>query len=164
MDNGLIVYYDGESYGLKDKDMNTLIRAKYDRLGEMPDDVYDMPALFVAVKGDKMGVIDKDDKVIVPFDQTMAFALDEDRFLVGNEKSCAIVDLNNKDVSKDNFKKVSSETCYSVTSNYYDAEGAAKNLACYITANSCFDAKAVMCLRSLLIRQFRPRAVRAAIM
>ena len=86
MDNGLIVYYDGESYGLKDKDMNTLIRAKYDRLGEMPDDVYDMPALCVAVKGDKRGVIDKEDKVIVPFDQTMAFALDEDRFLVATRK------------------------------------------------------------------------------
>lgn len=141
VDNGLIVYYDGESYGLKDKDMNTLVRAKYDRLEEMPDGVYDMPALFVAAKGEMMGVIDKEDKEIVPFDQKGAFVLGEDRFLVGNEKSCAIVDLNNKDVSKDNFKNVSTESCYSVTSNYYDAEGAAKNLACYITANSCFDAK-----------------------
>ena len=141
MDNGLIVYYDGESYGLKDKDLNTLVRAKYDRLEQMTSFVYDMPALFIAEKGDMMGVIDKDDKEIVPFDQKVAIVLSEDRFLVGNDKSCAIVDLKNKDVSKDNFKKISTETCYSVTSNYYDAEGAARNLASYITANSCFDAK-----------------------
>lgn len=142
--DGLAVYTDGESYGLKDKKGEVVMRAKYQQLtyNAPVAALYDVPQLYTAEKNDKYGIVDKDDNEVIPFDYEVALPLTDERFLVGERKSVSIQDKEKKDVSKDNFKSVSSVACLFVRSNYFDAEGIAKNYAAHISGAAFFGVKA----------------------
>ena len=66
--NGVIVFMDGDAYGLKNEKGEIVIRAKYDELIPLTkiNDKY-----YLAKKQEKYGVVDKDDNVIIPFDYTI---------------------------------------------------------------------------------------------
>lgn len=67
--NGYAVYTDKDGkYGVADKNGESVIRAKYDMLENFGD------GKFRAKRNDKWGVIDKDDKEILPFEYAYIYA------------------------------------------------------------------------------------------
>ncbi len=141
--DGIAVYYDGESYGLKNKKDEVVVRAKFQNLYPyFFAGLYKSVPLYVAKKNDKYGIIDVEGNELAPFEFEDATVLTESRFLLGEKENLSLQDNEKKDVCKENFKRVSTSGNASVESNYFDAEGVAKNYAAHIAGATFFGVKA----------------------
>lgn len=114
--NGMIIYFDGTSYGIKNTKGEVMIRPKYDNLTVMKN------GYFIAEKQDLFGIIDKDDKVVIPFEHKILYYINNERYLFGNDKNANIVDANGQDVGKCNIINLSDNDRFRVQSNYFNVD------------------------------------------
>lgn len=142
--DGVIVFQDGEAYGLKNEKGEIVIRAKYDKLIPLSDI---NKKYYLAKKQDKYGIVDKDDKVIIPFDYTVLGYINKDVLIVGEGKSFSLMDKDLKDIGNHNFTNLSFMTGSAVYSNYFDAAKQAKKIISNITDTTFFKTKKGMHLR-----------------
>ncbi len=131
-DGKLAIYYDGDSYGLKNFDGETVVRAKY-------DGIFMIYGRIVCTKDDKWGMINADGEEVMPFDYKSLLPLSADRFLTEEGNKTILIDKDGKEVCKDSFDdfKVGGGS-YAVRSQYFDAEGFASNIMSHIEAKSCY--------------------------
>lgn len=140
----VIVFKDGESYGLKDKTGNVVLRAKYDELIPLPKI---NKKYYLAKKQEKYGILDKDDKIIIPFDYTVLGYLNEDVLFVGEGKYFSFMNKHIKDIGQNNYTNLSFMTGSSIRSNYFNADKEARKIIENITDTTFFKTKPGMHLR-----------------
>lgn len=142
--DGVIVFKDGEAYGLKNEKGEIVIRAKYDELIPLTriNNKY-----YLAKKQEKYGVVDKDDKVIIPFDYTVLGYLNKDILFVGEGKSFNFMNKDLKDVGQNNYTNLSFMTGSSIYSNYFNADKEARKIISNITDTTFFKTRKGMVLR-----------------
>ena len=99
--NGRSVFCEGDMYGLKDKENNIVLRAKYDMLTYGDDGIY------IAKKGNKFGAIDLTDKVILDFKYDGIWKLNKNAFVVINGKTATLINDKGEDVTNVNFSDFS---------------------------------------------------------
>jgi len=95
----------------------------------------------LAKKQDKYGIVDKDDKVIIPFDYTVSGYLNKDVLYVGEGKSFSFMDKDLKDVGQNNYTNLSFMTGSSIRSNYFNADKEARKIIENITDSMFFKTK-----------------------
>lgn len=142
--DGVIVFQDGEAYGLKNEKGEIVIRAKYDELIPLSNI---NKKYYLAKKQDKYGIVDKDDKVIIPFDYTVLGFINKDVLIVGEGKSFSFMDKDLKDIGNHNFTNLSFMTGSSIHSNYFNADKQAKKIISNITDTTFFKTKKGMHLK-----------------
>lgn len=142
--DGVIVFQDGESYGLKNEKGEVVIRAKYDELRPIPEIKSEY---YLAKKQEKYGVVDKDDNVIIPFDYTVLGYLNKDILFVGEGKSFNFINKELKDVGQNNYTNLSFMTGSSIYSNYFNADKEARKIISNITDSTFFKTRKGMVLR-----------------
>jgi len=140
----VIVFKDGDAYGLKNDRGEIVIRAKYDELIPLPKINSNY---YLAKKQDKYGIVDKDDKVIIPFDYTVLGYLNKDVLFVGEGKSFSFMDKDLKDVGQNNYTNLSFMMGSSIRSNYFNADKEARKIIENITDSTFFKTKLGMHLR-----------------
>lgn len=142
--DGVIVFKDGEAYGLKNEKGEIVIRAKYDELIPLTkiNNKY-----YLAKKQEKYGVVDKDDKVVIPFDYTVLGYLNKDILFVGEGKSFNFMNKDLKDVGQNNYTNLSFMTGSSIYSNYFNADKEARKIISNITDTTFFKTRKGMVLR-----------------
>ena len=133
--DGVIVFKDGNVYGLKNEKGEIVVRAKYDEL--IPLTMIN-PKHYLAKKQDKFGVIDKDDKVIIPFDYTILDYINKDILIVGEGKSFNFMNKDLKDVGQNNYTNLSFMTGAPIYSNYLNADKEARKIISNITDSTFF--------------------------
>lgn len=130
--DGISKFYDGASFGLKDNKGNILIRAKYDDIWPINHNK------FIVTKQAKFGLIDKDDKVIIPFDRKILIQIKDNIFVVGDDKTVSFINEKGEDIGSNNFINLS---FYSgpgeIESNYFDIDSHARKFISFITDSSC---------------------------
>jgi len=124
------IFVEGEFCGLKDKNNEVILRAKYDYLKSIGE------GLFIAEKEDKFGVIDHNDNVILDFDYDDINYIKKGLYMVEKDDKYALVDKKGKDVSKNNFESVGGTYSGLVISNYIDAKEFAKKIKNYFTSET----------------------------
>lgn len=140
----VIVFQDGDAYGLKNDKGEIVMRAKYDELMPLPKI---NPNYYWARKQDKYGIVDKDDKVIIPFDYTVLGYINKDVLLVGEGKSFSFIDKDFKDVGQNNYTNLSVMTGTSIRSNYLNTDKEVRKIIENITDSTFYNTKAGMHLR-----------------
>lgn len=140
----VIVFKDGDSYGLKDKKGNVVLRAKYDELIPMPKI---NKKYYLAKKQDKYGIVDKSDNVIIPFDYSVLGYINKDVLFVGEGKSFSFMDKDLKDIGQNNYTNLSFMSGSSIRSNYFNADKEARKIIENITDSTFFKTKFGMHLR-----------------
>jgi len=121
------VFVEGNTCGLKDKNNEIILRAKYDYLKSVGE------GLFIAEKEEKVGVIDHNDNVILDFDYDNITFIKKGLYMVEKDDKYALVDKDGKDVSKNNFESVGGTYSGLVISNYIDTKEFAKKIKKYFT-------------------------------
>lgn len=137
-DGKYAIYFDGEdSYGLKNKDGEKVLRAKYDILMSVGD------GKFIACRDKKYGLIDNEGKILIPFEYSNMFKLRENVLLAWEDNE-EIMLLNEKGdkIGKKSFVDVSLFFNSVVKSNYFDADAAAADIAEDFTASAFGDMDA----------------------
>lgn len=142
--DGIIVFKDGETYGLKDNKGEIVIRAKYDELIPLPEI---NSSYYLAKKQDKYGIIDKDDKVIIPFDYSVLGYLNKDILFVGEGKSFSFMNKDLKDVGQNIYTNLSFMIGSTIYSNYFNADKEARKIIANITDSTFFKTRKGMILR-----------------
>lgn len=135
--NGLTPFFEGESYGIKNKDGEIVIRAKYEEL-----QIFDK-SIIRAKKNGKWGIINENDETVLPFDYSALYHINKNRFINGeifggnDNNSFSIIDKDGKDIGKNNYKGISVIINSCVTSNFYDPKSEAQKIASMFTNSSC---------------------------
>ncbi len=142
--DNVIVFKDGDSYGLKDKQGNVVLRAKYDELIPLPKI---NTKYYLAKKQDKYGIVDNEDNVIIPFDYSILGYINKDVLLVGEGKSFSFMDKDLKDIGQNNYTNLSFMSGSYIRSNYFDADKEARKIIDNITDSSFFNTTSGMHLR-----------------
>lgn len=142
--DGVIVFMDGDAFGLKNEKGEIIIRAKYDELIPLP---WVNPQYYVAKKQDKYGVVDKDDNIIIPFDYSVLGYINKITLIVGEGKSFNFMNKDLKDIGQNNYTNLSFFTGSSIYSNYFNAEKEARKIISNITETSFFKTRKGMVLR-----------------
>ena len=89
-------------FGVMSREGEKLIRDKYDVLYPLKN------GTFIAMRNDKVGIVDKNDNVLIDFEYESIAKLKKNRFLVKErDNSFTIVDENNHEICKDSFSDVS---------------------------------------------------------
>lgn len=114
------VFCEGDVFGIKDKDNNIILRAKYDLLYCFGEGKY------LAEKEDKYGIIDFNDNVLLDFKYDEITQLRKEIFLVGNEKSKTLINDKGEDITNVNFTQYSLTQINVVKSNYLDPKAYAQ--------------------------------------
>lgn len=109
--DGRSVFCEGDMFGLKDKDNNIILRAKYDYLCSIGDGMY------IAQKDKKYGIIDFNDKSIIDFKYEGIGKLRKNIFLVDNGKSKTLINDKGEDAIKVNFSEYSLQQIMAVVSD-----------------------------------------------
>lgn len=147
MIDGKTVFYDGNVYGLKSKDGEILIRAKYEEL--WPSSISN---LYYALKNEKFGLIDDKDGIVLDFDYDVIFVVGSNTFFVGNGGIFSLINKDGKDICKESFQGIALDYPYygmeSVSSDYFDAAGIVTKIFNNIKEESCFGKKANATLES----------------
>lgn len=120
MHDGVTVYMEGHSYGLKNSEGDVLLRPKYDDLFFMKDKKY------IARKDGNWGIINDEDEIVLPFEYKELMYLKDNRVLVGSEHPYSIIDLEQKDITNEDFTDFSLVSSTSVRSNYFDVRKVAQ--------------------------------------
>lgn len=142
--DGVIVFKEGDLFGLKDEKGKIVIRAKYDDL--MPVSKIN-PKYYFAKKQDKCGIIDNEDNIIVPFEYNVLYCLNKETLIVGEEKMFSFMNRNLKDVGQYNYTDISLGNGSYIRSNYFNADKTAQKIISHITNNSFFKTHKGMVLR-----------------
>lgn len=91
---GYLVFENGDyKYGVADDKGETVIRPKYNLLKNLGN------GHFFAKKGDKVGVIDIEDKIIIDFDYDDALVMMGDNFLMVDDKSYSLINKEGKEIA-----------------------------------------------------------------
>lgn len=109
--DGRSVFCEGDMFGLKDKDNNIILRAKYDYLSSIGNGMY------IAEKDKKFGIIDFNDKPIIDFKYQGIGRLRRNIFLVDNGKSKTLINDKGEDATKVNFSEYSLQQIIGVKSD-----------------------------------------------
>lgn len=112
--NGRSIFCEGETFGLKDRNNNIILRAKYDLL---VNSGYE-DGRYLAKKEDKCGVIDFNDNIVLDFKYDDIFQLRKDVFIVGNGQTKTLINDKGQDVTKVNFTEYSVGQVIVVKSDY----------------------------------------------
>lgn len=132
---GIVPFKQGELYGLKKLNGDTVLRAKYERLISLAPE---SSKLFIAYKGGKFGIVDKNDKIIRSFEDENIRPF-EDFVVVKRGNTYYLTDLNGKEIGRETFEDVSfSVGLNHVFSNYFYAKGVAHNCIKNISDTSFF--------------------------
>lgn len=142
--DGVIVFKDGDSFGLKDEKGDIVIRAKYEELIPLSEI---NSKYYLAMKQDKYGIIDKDDNIIIPFEYKVLGYLNKETLFVGEGKMFSFMNKDLKDVGQNNFTNLSFITGSSIRSNYFNADKEARKIISHITDSSFFKTHKGMVLR-----------------
>ena len=95
--DGRSVFCEGDMFGLKDKENNIVLRAKYDLL------TYGGDGIYLAKKENKYGAIDFIDKILLDFKYDGILKLRKNIFLVTNGKTATLVNDKGEDATNVNF-------------------------------------------------------------
>lgn len=131
--DGRSVFCEGDVFGLKDKESNIILRAKYDLLinSGYGDGRY------IAQKGDKFGIIDFNDNVVLDFKYDEIFLLRRNVFLVGNGKTRTLINDKGEDVTNVNISEFSLQRMSMVKSNFLDPDAFVQKIMDDFTDDSC---------------------------
>ncbi len=142
--DGVIVFMDGDAYGLKNEKGEIVIRAKYDELIPLPaiDAKY-----YLAKKQEKYGVVDKSDNIIVPFEYAVLGYINKDILFVGESKFFNFMNKDLKDVGQNNYTNLSFLTGSTIYSNHFNADKEASKIISNITDTTFFKTRKGMVLR-----------------
>ena len=144
VNDGVIAFKDGDAFGLKDKDGKIVIRAKYDELIPLPKI---NKSYYLAKKQNKYGIVDKNDKVIIPFDYTVLGYINKKVLIVGEGKTFSFMNTDLKDVGQNNYTNLSFMTGSSIQSNHFNADKEARRIISNITDSTFFKTRKGMVLR-----------------
>jgi hypothetical protein len=107
------------------------------------DRVYAGADKYMVIKGDRMGLVDKDNNVLIPFDYQFIQNLTADRYVVGKDSVMMLVDDHGKQVGKAkfiDFRPFSPES--QAVRGYINLEVTAANLLSFIDEDMvCFAKK-----------------------
>lgn len=103
--NGNIIYYDGEFYGVKNTEDKILIRAKYQRLRFQSDG-----KLLAKNNNDKFGVITVNDEIDTPFDYDVLEYLAPGRYITKSGNVYVLIDGQGKEICDKAFSNYSNRT------------------------------------------------------
>lgn len=142
--DGVIVFKDGDAYGLKNEKGDIVIRAKYDELLPLSDF---NTKYYLAKKQDKYGIVDKDDKVVIPFDYSVLAYINKKVLIVGEGKTFSFMDKDLKDIGHNNYTNLSFMTGSSIRSNYFNADKEARKIIANISDTNFFKTQKGMVLR-----------------
>lgn len=140
----VIVFNEGDTYGLKDNEGKIVIRAKYEILVPIPGI---NSSYYLAKKKEKYGIIDKNDEIVIPFDYDGLGYLNKDVLCVWDEDIVSLINTDLKDVGKNDFKDISFSSGPSIRSNYFNADKEAQRIITNITDSSFFKTHKGMVLR-----------------
>lgn len=144
VNDGAIVFMDGNAYGIKNEKGEIVIRAKYD--GLIP--LYKINSkYYLAKKQEKFGVVGSDDNVIIPFDYSVLGYINKNTLFVGEGKSFNFMNKDLKDIGQNNYTNLSFLTGFSICSNYFNAEKEAHKIISNITDSTFFKTRKGMVLR-----------------
>ena len=104
-----VEFEQGGLLGLKSLDGETAIQAKYDNL--MSYNCFFVKEsrhqdLYIASKDGRYGLINSKDEVKIPFSYAELYPWNNDLLLAGNGNSFILVDLNGKEVFRENFTDI----------------------------------------------------------
>ena len=143
--DGRSVFCEGDVFGLKDKESNIILRAKYDLL--MNSGYGD--GRYLAKKGDKFGVIDFNDNVVLDFKYDEIHLLRKNVFIVGNGKTKTLINEKGEDVTNVNISQFSLQQMNMVKSNFLDPEDFVQRIVNDFTDTSCAEYKKGTTLKNL---------------
>ena len=116
--DNMVEFEQGGSFGLKDMNGKTAIQAKYDNLmsynwvfvkgGEYQD-------LNNTKKDGRYGLINNKDEVKIPFTYAELYPWNNNLLLAGNGDSFILIDLNGKEVFRENFTDITMESIINTT-------------------------------------------------
>ncbi len=113
--DGRSVFCEGDMYGLKDKENNIILRAKYDLL------TYGGDGIYLAKKESKYGAIDFTDKVLLDFKYDGILKLRKNIFLVTNGETATLINDKGEDATNVNFSDFTIFQTAFVKSDYAEA-------------------------------------------
>ena len=97
---------------------------------------------FIAIKGDRMGLVDKDNKVLIPFNYQMMLNLSPTRFIAGKDSVLTLIDEKGKQVGKHKFINVQAFSPESqAVRGYIDINLTAATLLSFIEKDMAAGAK-----------------------
>ncbi|MBQ9586085.1 MAG: WG repeat-containing protein [Muribaculaceae bacterium] len=97
---------------------------------------------FIAIKGDRMGVVDKENNVLIPFNYQMLLNLSPTRFIAGKDSVLMLIDEKGKQVGKHKFANVQAFSPESqAVRGYIDVEITAATLLSFIEEDMAAGAK-----------------------
>lgn len=144
LNDGIIVFKEGDAYGLKNKKGEIVIRAKYDSLTPV-EEINNQ--YYHANKQGKFGIIDIDDNVVVPFEYSILGYLNKDILFAGADKYFTFINKDLKTVGDNKFTNLSFFTGSSIYSNYFIADQEVRKLISNITDSTFFSCRKGMVLR-----------------
>lgn len=147
--DGVIVFKEGNLYGLKGENNGIVIRAKYDLL--IPLNEIDS-RYYLAKKDGKYGVVDIKDKIVIPFEYSVLGYINKDVLYAGNSNSFGIVNKKLEDIGHNNYTNLSFMTGSEIYSNYFDADIEARKILSNITDSSFFKTN-----KDMLLFDFRDK-------
>lgn len=103
--DGKIIYYDGQFYGVKNLEDKILIRAKYESLQFQSDG-----KLLARNTNSKYGVVNADDDVVVPFDYDELIYIAPNRYITKTGSVYVMIDDKGKEVCDKAFSSFSNRT------------------------------------------------------
>lgn len=132
-DGKLFLYYDGDNYGIKNAEGETVVRAKYDNLGFVR-------GVIEAEKDDKYGTLTPEGEEQLAFDFSALWPLGGDRFLAKDGNSSTLIGIDGKEISKDSFDDINlrEHNGERVRSQYFDADGFAAAITDHLSATSAY--------------------------
>lgn len=142
--DGVIVFNEGGACGLKDENGKVVVRAKYDALIPLSGI---NPGYYLALKRDKVGVVDKDDNIVVPFDYTNVGYINKNTLFAVSGDSVVLLDNKLNVIGDNHFINLSFMPGSDIYSNYFDAEKEAARIISKITDSTFFKTGKGMTLR-----------------
>ena len=97
----------------------------------------------IAIKGDRMGLVDKDNNILIPFNYQMMLNLSSTRYIVGKDSVLMLVDEKGKQVGKAKFINFQTYSPQSeAVRGYINPQITAANLLSFIDSDmACFAKK-----------------------
>ena len=103
--DGKIIYYDGQYYGVKNLDNKILIRAKYKSLSFQSDG-----KLVAKNTNEKFGVITADDDIYMPFDYEALYYIAPNRYITNSGSVYIMINEKGKEICEKAFSSFCNRT------------------------------------------------------
>ena len=139
--DGLIPFFDGHAYGIKDMKCDIIIPAEFESLRVIKKDI------ILAKKNGKLGIINSKGESVLPFDYTELFYCNDNRYIAGDYDNYSLIDVKGNTIglsflsSYSYFLKYATRFGYfwsnSARSNVFDVSKHVQKLTSLITDSSC---------------------------